>query len=61
MPRAKLLFRKTEVARVVAAVEKATGQKVTRVEVDPTTGRIIAFPGNDATTPMHNEWDEAAE
>jgi hypothetical protein len=47
MPRAKCLFRETELARAVRAVEKATGQKVARVEVDHQTGKFIVFPGGN--------------
>jgi hypothetical protein len=46
LPRARCKFRETEMARAVRAVEKATGQKIARVEVDQ-TGKIIVFPGGD--------------
>ncbi|MGB8511266.1 MAG: hypothetical protein WCE24_00490 [Pseudolabrys sp.] len=63
MPRAKCLFRRTDVTRACRAVEDATHKKVARVEIDK-TGKIIVFPGGDNkpdTAPMRNEWDEAAE
>jgi hypothetical protein len=62
MPKAKCNFRGTDVARVIKAVEKATGKPVGRVEVD--AGKIIVFPGGDTkpdTALIKNEWDEAAE
>lgn len=63
MPRAKCLFRRTDVTRACRAVEDATHKKVARVEIDK-TGKIIVFPGSDDKTdaaPVINEWDEAAE
>ena len=50
-------------ARACRAVEKATGKKVARVEIDQ-AGKIIVFPGGDDKTDtalMNNEWDQAAE
>jgi hypothetical protein len=48
MPKAKCLFRGTELTRACKAVEKATGKPVARdVEIDQ-TGKIIVFPGGDA-------------
>jgi hypothetical protein len=46
MPRAKCLFRRTDVTRACRAVEDATHMKVARVEIDK-TGKIIVFPGRD--------------
>jgi hypothetical protein len=61
MPRATCLFRGTEVTRAVRAVEKATGKKAKRVEIDQ-TGKIIVFPGgDDEIAPINNEWDEAVK
>jgi hypothetical protein len=57
MPRARCLFRGTEVTRAVRAVEKATRMKVERVEIDP-TGKIIVFPrGDDKPDTAANPWD----
>lgn len=63
MPRARCKWRETEVKRAVRAIEKATGAKIARVEIDSATGKIIVFPGGDktGTALTHNEWDEAAE
>ena len=61
MPRARCLFRGTEITRAVKAAKKA-GQKVARVEIDQ-TGKIILVVDNDDATDIApaNEWDEAAE
>ena len=55
MPRAKCLFRRTDVTRACRAVEDATHTKVARVEIDK-TGKIIVFPGDDSAA----ERDEKA-
>jgi hypothetical protein len=61
MPRAKVKWRETEMTRAVRAIEKATGKKAKRVEIDQ-TGKIIVFPGgDDETAPINNEWDEAVK
>jgi hypothetical protein len=54
MPRARCTFRETEVARAMRAVEKATGAKVARVEIDQ-TGKIIVIPGGDDGAADKNE------
>jgi hypothetical protein len=54
MARARCLFRGTEVTRAVRAVEKATGKKAKRVEIDQ-TGKIIVFPGGDDGAADKNE------
>jgi hypothetical protein len=57
MPRKPCTFRETEVARAIRSVERATGHKVARVEVDQ-TGKIIVFPGGDAKADtVANPWD----
>jgi hypothetical protein len=58
MPGARSRWRETELTRAVRAVEKATGAKISRVEVDP-TGKIIVFPGGnggaaETTNPLDN-------
>lgn len=45
MPRARCLFRGTEVTRIIKAAEKAN-QRVARVEIDQ-AGKIILIIDND--------------
>ena len=52
-------FLESEVARAVKAARKAGGQSV--VEIDPVTGKIRVFLGNQdeaAKAAEHNEWDD---
>jgi hypothetical protein len=58
MPRGKCRIRATEMARAVRAVEKATGKKAAKVEINQ-TGKIIVFPGgDDKADTAANPWDE---
>jgi hypothetical protein len=56
MPKAKCLFRETEVTRAVKAAEK-TGKKVSKFEID-TAGKIIVFFGGDDGAAKSNPWDD---
>jgi hypothetical protein len=56
----RLPFTQAEVARVIKACESA-GQRWSRVEVDPVTGRITLHSETSASTaevPVGNPWDE---
>ena len=57
MPKASCKFRGSEVARACRAVEKATGKKVARVEIDQ-AGKIIVFPGGDDKTTTESKPQE---
>jgi hypothetical protein len=43
-------FRKTETTRLLRATLDA-GLNINRVECDPTTGKIVVFPGNGESMP----------
>ena len=47
-------FRKTETTRLLRATLDA-GLNINRVECDPTTGKIIVFPGNQRLRPLSGE------
>ena len=58
MSRSPCRFLKSEVARAIKAARDAGGQSV---EIDPATGKIRVFLGNQdeaAKTAERNEWDE---
>lgn len=54
---AAVRFRQSDVTRVFRGAAKA-GVQLSRIEVCPNTGRIVAFTGAPEELGGPNEWDE---
>jgi hypothetical protein len=64
MPRSAAAFREADVKRALRGAASA-GLKVTRVELDPTTGRIVLLSGSNGTaatpTAAFDQWLEGKD
>jgi hypothetical protein len=59
MPKARQLFRRTDLTRGIKGAV-AAGVEIMRAEIDSTTGKIVlVFGKSDASTGNPNEWDGA--
>jgi hypothetical protein len=57
--RGRARFKKRDAVRAVKATMEATGLAVSRVEIDPHTGKISVIVGEpDRASTTENPWDE---